>query len=92
MVVRVPLSEVCFTLERPTVIELTVKRNGTKLGLSVAASKSNLGLLVRGVEASGSIAKTNVANDVDYVAPGDRIVAVDGEYLSPSEIEPHLSI
>ncbi|CAK9020930.1 Uncharacterized protein SCF082_LOCUS15115, partial [Durusdinium trenchii] len=80
-----------LTLERPTVIQLRVKRNGSKLGLAVAASKSHLGLLVRGVDANGSILKLNEAQDVDYIAPGDRIVAINGEQLSSQQLAKQLA-
>ena len=40
-----PSSKPAISVE---VIQLRVKRNGSKLGLAVAASKSHLGLLVRG--------------------------------------------
>ncbi|CAE7906541.1 unnamed protein product [Symbiodinium sp. KB8] len=43
-------------IERPTAIEVEVTRRGRKLGLMVAPSKLNLGLVVRGIEDSGAIA------------------------------------
>mmetsp|Transcript_56531 Transcript_56531/g.106009 ORF Transcript_56531/g.106009 Transcript_56531/m.106009 type:complete len:248 (+) Transcript_56531:58-801(+) len=78
--------EVNVEMERPTAIEVQVTRSGRKLGLIISPSKCNLGLIVRGIEDSGAIAKRNKLDGVDYVKAGDRIVAVDGQFLTPSAL------
>lgn len=80
-----------LTFERPTVLQLDVKRRGCKLGLAVAASKSDLGLLVRGIDREGAVLNLNQVNDIDYIIAGDRIVTVDGAFLPPGEIAKQLA-
>ncbi|CAE7578324.1 unnamed protein product, partial [Symbiodinium microadriaticum] len=73
-------------IERPTAIEVEVTRRGRKLGLMVAPSKLNLGLVVRGIEDSGAIARQTRTDGVDYVKASDRLVAIDGHFLTPSAL------
>ncbi|CAE7395350.1 RPA1 [Symbiodinium natans] len=71
------LVEFCF--ERPRPQEFTVHPRGEKLGVILKFSKVVPSLIVKALDTSGVLVKTNVADAAVHLKPHDRIVQVNGE-------------
>jgi len=72
-------SSVTLSFKHPEKSEFTIDRQGSLLGIGLAASRATPSILVKKIEADGAMSRMNKADGRTYLMPHDRIIEVNGK-------------